>query len=154
MLEGQVSAVASLPSRFQKILRIGGGVVAAVAVQPLILLAWIVPAFAGSPQSKNGIGFVLAVVLIAATVAVLLLGVPTFLLLRKLRRDSWAWLAISGALLGALPCALFWPGRLGGDTWLNYAKSTLYFASHGMAGALAFYAAWRWLGRNEGQAAP
>jgi uncharacterized membrane protein len=154
-------------SRRQRFLCIGGGAVAAVCVQPLIFMARLAPAFVNPTQKMNGLGFMLVAVLLIAAVMVLLLGIPVFLLLRKMHRESWTSLAISGMLLGALPYALFWPSRLEGysagknwhgqyvDTYVNgmptiyarfdYAENILYFAAHGLVGALAFYATWRWL---------
>ena len=84
---------------------------AAVAVQPLVFLARIAPAYLTSPQPLYGIGFMFVAVVVVASAAVLILGIPTFLMLRKLRREGWVSLAL---VLGALPPAFSWPRRLEG----------------------------------------
>jgi hypothetical protein len=143
--------------------------IAAVAVQPLLLLLRILPDYLSSPQSHHGIGFLLfvlfAVVAVSAAL-VLLLGVPAFLALRKLRRESWRSLAIVGFALGALSAASSWPSRLDGYSasqnwhgqyvetyvngaptayaWFTYAEGVALFALHGVVGALVFYGVWRW----------
>jgi hypothetical protein len=141
------------------------GTLAAVAVQPLVFLARLGPALLSSPNSLNDLGFMVGAVAVVAAAVVLLLGIPAFLLLRKFRRESWASVGVTGALLGALPNALFWPTRTTGysagnnwhgvyvDTyvngvptiyaWLQHGESVLWFSVHGLTGALAFYAVWR-----------
>jgi hypothetical protein len=88
--------------------------IAAVVVQPLLLLLRILPDYLSSPQSHYGIGFVLFAVVAVSAALVLLLGVPAFLALRKLRRDSWRSLGMVGFVLGALSAASSWPSRLDG----------------------------------------
>jgi hypothetical protein len=139
---------------------------AAVVVQPLVFLLRIAPDYIASPQPLYGIGFVLLAILAVAAAVVLLLGIPTFLALRKLHRDGWNSLAVAGLLLGALPVALSWPGHLEGFSagqnwhgkyvqtyvngnptsyaWLTYGENVAFFALHGLVGALVFYTVWRW----------
>jgi hypothetical protein len=143
---------------------------AAVAVQPLVFLVQLAPALLTAPTPLSGLGQWLSAVLLVSATVVLLLGMPAFLILRKLRRDGWTSVGITGATLGGLPVALFWPRTTDGfsagqnwhgsyvDTyvngnptiyaWLTYVEGILSFAAHGLIGALVFYAAWRWLART------
>jgi len=98
---------------------------------------------------------------------VVFLGVPVFLLLRRLGRLSWFSLGCAGFVLPAIPMAILgWPyndessfssgGSLFGHYvqyvvngvptfygWLDYAHSVLFWGLQGLAGALIFY--WVWL---------
>ncbi|MFZ6753477.1 hypothetical protein ACO0KY_08925 [Undibacterium sp. Dicai25W] len=138
---------------------------AAVVVQPLVFLARIAPDYLASPQPLYGIGFMLLVVAVVAAAVVLILGIPAFLVLHKLHRESWVSLAMAGLVLGALPTAFSWPSHLEGFSagqnwhgkyvetyvngapttyaWLTYGEGILFFALHGLVGALVFYAVWR-----------
>ncbi|AZP10810.1 hypothetical protein [Undibacterium parvum] len=140
--------------------------IAAVAAQPMLLLLRMLPDYLSSPQSHYGIGFVLFAVVAVSATLVLVLGVPAFLALRKLRRDSWRSLGIVGFVLGALSAATSWPSRLDGYSagqnwhgkyietyvdgvptayaWFTYAEGVALFALHGVVGALVFYGVWRW----------
>jgi hypothetical protein len=111
---------------------------------------------------------VVSVVVVAAA-AVLILGIPAFLMLRRFRGESWTSLTAAGFMLGAPPTALFWPGRLHGDSSrmnghgrcvdlyvdgrpttyarLSYRENAACFGIHGLAGAMAFCAVWRMLAR-------
>ena len=144
--------------------------VAAIAVQPVFVFARIAPDYFASSTPVYGLGLFLAAVVIVASAAVLLLGIPMFLLLRKYDRVNWTTLAIAGICLGMLPAAPGWPRHLDGyssgmnwhgkyvDTyingvptsyaWLNYVEDVLYFGAHGLIGALVFYAVWRRLERS------
>jgi len=139
--------------------------VAAVLVQPLVFVARLAPDYIVSPGPLYGIGFALVAVVVVAAAAVLLLGVPTFLVLRRFHRLSWVSLAIAGVMLGALPAVFSWPRVLEGysagqswhgryvDTyinglpspyaWLIYGEGVAFFALHGLVGALVFYVVWR-----------
>lgn len=143
--------------------------IAAVAVQPLVFAGRIAPDYLASSQPLYGVGFVLLSVVVVAAAVVLILGIPTFLMLRKFQREGWASLAIAGFVLGALPVAISWPRRLEGFSsgqnwhgkyvdiyisgapttyaWLTYGENVLYFGLHGLAGALVFYAVWHRLRR-------
>jgi hypothetical protein len=138
---------------------------AAVLVQPLVLLLRLLPAYIASPEPLYGIGFVLVAVLAVAAAVVLILGTPVFLLLRRFECLGWGSVAIAGALLGGLLAAFSWPRTLEGysagqnwhgkyvDTyvdgvpttyaWLTYGEGVVFFAMHGLVGALVFYAVWR-----------
>lgn len=146
-------------------MRIFMAFIAAVAVQSLVLLLRIAPYFFAAPTELYGLAEFLVAVMMVAAVAILLLGIPTFLLLRKFGLVNWTSLGIAGLCLGMLPAALSWPRRLAGysagqnwhghyvDTyiqgvptvyaWLTYAEGVLFFGLHGLSGALVFYAVWR-----------
>jgi hypothetical protein len=130
-----------------------------------VLLARIAPDYFASPQPLYGIGFMLLAVVVVAAAAVLILGIPAFFMLHKLHREGWVSLAIAGLLLGALPAAFSWPSHLEGFSagqnwhgkyvetyvngapttyaWFTYGEGVLFFALHGLVGALVFYAVWR-----------
>ena len=140
--------------------------IAAVAVQPLVFALRVLPDFLSSPQPLYGVGFVFLAVVVVGAAVVLVLGVPTFLALRRFGREGWGSLAAAGALLGALPSAFSWPRTMEGFSagqnwhgkyvetyvngapttyaWLTYGESVLFFALHGLVGALVFYGVWRW----------
>ncbi|RYX80129.1 hypothetical protein EON83_29975 [bacterium] len=144
---------------------------AAVLVQPLVLLVRLAPDYFASPSPLYGIGFMLVAVVVVAAAAVLLLGIPTFLMLQRFHRVSWVSLSISGFLLGGLPAAFSWPKHLEGFSagqnwhgtyintyvngiptryaWLTYAEGILFFSLHGLVGALVFYAVLRKQKRHE-----
>ena len=137
---------------------------AAVAVQPLVIALRLAPDYFSSPESFHGMGFFFLSVLVVAAAAVLVLGVPAFLILRKLKCEGWRSLAFVGFVLGALPVMLFWPSYLGGYSasqnwhgkhiqtyidgfpttyaWLIYGEDAFYYGLHGLVGALVFYAVW------------
>jgi len=143
--------------------------IAAVAVQPIVLALRIAPDYLASPQPLYGVGLLLLGVVVVAAAVVLVLGLPAFHFLRKFQREDWGSLAITGFALGALPAVFSWPRRLEGFSsgqnwhgdyvetyvngapttfaWLRYGENVLGFGVHGLAGALVFYAVWRWLGR-------
>jgi hypothetical protein len=145
--------------------------IACIAVQPLLLAARYVPAWFASPQPLNWylIVLVFQFVMLVATAAVLFLGIPTFLVLRRFDVTGWTPMTMAGFMLGALPVALLsWPGRRPGYSsnefrdgqyvstyidgvpttyaWLDYGESVAYFGLHGLVGALVFYVVWRRLG--------
>ncbi len=143
----------------------------AVAIQPLVFLARVAPDYLASSQPLYRIGFMLLAVAVSAAAIVLILGIPAFLVLRKVHRASWVSLAVAGLMLGALPAAFPWPGHLEGFSagqnwhgiyvetyvsgmpttyaWLTYGEGVLFFALHGAIGALVFYAIWRRLERPD-----
>jgi len=144
--------------------------VAAVAVQPLVLALRMSPELLGSSQPIYGLGFVVVAVIAVSAAMVFLFGIPTFLVLRKFRRDGWTSLGFAGFLLGALPVSFSWPTRIEGFSsgqnwhgksvelyvngipteyaWLTYAENVAFFGLHGLAGALVFYAVLRRLHRE------
>lgn len=95
---------------------------------------------------------------------VVVLGVPTYLLLRKLSVIRWWTIVGSGFVLGAVSVAVFsWPLRyqefgasasVDGVTtmingiptmagWLQYAYSVSFFGVCGAIGAFGFWVVWR-----------
>ncbi len=145
--------------------------IAAVAVQPLVLYARLVPALFAPSGPWAGVGLVVVVVCVIAAAVVLVLGVPAFLLLRRLRRDSWNSLAFTGFVLGTLAAAVSWPRHLEGYSagsnwhgryvqtyvdgtptsyaWFSFVENLVFFGLHGLVGALVFYWVWRRLTRFE-----
>ncbi|MFZ6798289.1 hypothetical protein [Undibacterium sp. Di24W] len=149
---------------------------AAVLIQPIVMLLRLAPDYLASPQPLNGIGLMIVAILAVASAAVLILGIPTFLALRKLGKDSWLSMASAGLILGALPNVFFWPRQMEGysaghnwhgtyvDTyidgiptnyaWLSYAEGVFFMAMHGLAGALIFYVILRGLNRSQSASKP
>ena len=146
--------------------------VAAVLVQPLVLVVWIfLPALVeGAHFSITDIAEVMALsgyVWLFATGFVLALGIPLFLILRRINRATWPLVSAAGFTAGAIPVAIYsWPlwssskgsysGYSGGNWhgkyveftrdgehtiygWFSYAESVLMFGVHGLAGAIVFY---------------
>ena len=151
-------------------MRILAASIAAVLIQPVVFMARLSPAYFESPQGFSGLGFILMYVLAVATAAVVILGIPAFLLLMKCQRANWRSVAATGFALAMLPSVvLSWPRRLTGYSsgvnwhgkyvdiyingeptkyaWLTFGESTLYFGIHGLVGALAFYMVWRQVDR-------
>jgi hypothetical protein len=151
-------------------LRIWIAGMAAALVQPLVQ-AVLQAGYLFGVQSFAGTQLILLFVFGVAAVGVFLLGVPAFLLLRRMGRLGWRSVSIAGMLLGALPLAVFaWPGHEAEgalsagqnwhgryvDTyvagtpstygWLVYGESILGAAAMGLLSALVFYAVWRRLG--------
>ena len=148
--------------------------VAAIAVEPVaFLILFVLPqilAVGGIPLSQ-ALGVSLFAALFA-TPFVVLIGIPAFMVLRRLKCLSWLSLGavgfFSAALLPTLSLLVFgscpgcssggmWHGRyvdfvINGETtfygWLSHAESSIFFGLHGLAGALAFYFVWRRLGPN------
>lgn len=139
---------------------------AAVAIQPVVFTLRLLPDyFFSSGGALNDFGFLLIAVLVVSAVAVLMFGIPAFLILFRLRREGWISLGSVGLVLGALPVAYFWPSRLQGYSsghtwhgkyvdvyingrptmyaWITYGENVLFFGLHGLVGALVFYAVWR-----------
>ena len=135
---------------------------AAVLVQPLVFIARLAPELLASSQPVYGLGFALIAVAVVASAIVLVLGIPSYLVLRKFGLERWPLLALVGTVLGALPAAFGWPSQQEGysagqnwhgryvDTyvngspteyaWLTYGEGVFFFAIHGLIGALVFHA--------------
>jgi hypothetical protein len=139
---------------------------AAVAIQPVVFALRLLPDyFLSSGGGLNDVGFMLIAVTVVSAAVVLILGIPAFLMLFRLRRLGWISLGAAGLVLGALPVAFLWPSRLQGYSsgqtwhgkyvdlyingyptvyaWVTYGENVLFFGLHGLVGALAFYAVWR-----------
>jgi hypothetical protein len=140
--------------------------IAAVIVQPLVLVARFLPELLDPSTPIYGLGFVVVATIVVSAAFVLVLGIPAFLLLRRKRRDGWLSLSLTGFLVGALPFALLsWPKEMPGYTsggnwhgryvefyhlgapteygWHSYVESVAVFGIHGLIGALTFFAVWR-----------
>lgn len=137
----------------------------AIAIQPLLFALRLAPVFLASPGPFYGIGLVFIAVVGVSAAAVLVLGIPAFLVLRKLDRVGWISVGTAGLVSGALPVALMWPKKLEGYSsgqnwhgeyvdlyingnptyyaWATYGEDVLFFGLHGLVGALVFYAVWR-----------
>jgi predicted membrane-bound mannosyltransferase len=118
-------------------MRILFAAVAAVLVQPLLFVCTFAPAVwvLTSAQALRGLAFLMICVLVLATTVVAVLGVPAFLVLRRMRRESRKFVAATGFVLGSLPMmALTWPDVLN--------VGVPFFGCHGLVGALVFRAVW------------
>lgn len=119
---------------------------AAIAVQPLWLFAWLsVPSLVGGgsmPPLWDLAGISLATALVA-TPFVLLIGLPSGLILQGAHRRG-RWLAMIGFIAAALPAS---GGVLWGDDLSLHEPAALLpmlvLGSHGLVGALVFHAVLR-----------
>ena len=141
--------------------------IAAIAIQPFVfILLFLLPMLvlgADFPPAEF-IGTPLFSALFAAPFVVVI-GIPSLLLLRHFNRLSWLSLSSVGFIAAATPIAIYgwseYPGSSSAGNWygtpidfvidgqktffgwLSYAQGVLLFGLHGLAGALAFYFAWR-----------
>lgn len=152
---------------------------AAVLIQPLVLglqLGVLLAirlsrgAVSSAPEHQPFWGFLpisLYVVAIAA-VFVACVGIPLFLVLKRLNKLGWASISLLGFLAAAIPYALLsfplWQdisgltyganwhgsyvkvveyGTLTIHGWLRYLEGTVRLGIHGLAGAAVFYFVWR-----------
>lgn len=138
---------------------------AAIAIQPFLFLLRLAPVFLTSQGPFYGIGLMIVAVIGVSAAAVVIFGIPAFLMLRKLDRVGWTSMGTAGLVSGALPVALMWPKKLQGYSsgqnwhgeyvdiyingnptfyaWATYGEDVLFFGLHGLVGALVFYAVWR-----------
>ena len=146
---------------------------AALAVQPLVLLIWIfLPALLqGAVLPWDQLTLMTFMAMLFAAPFVLLLGVPLTLVLHRLGRLKWWPLALTGTIAGALFIGWRGPGSDKGSSfggswygsyrdfvidgeptfygWLNYLQSLAGFALHGLIGPTVFYLVWvGWMGPN------
>ncbi|WP_028101943.1 hypothetical protein [Pseudoduganella violaceinigra] len=148
-------------------MRIFFAFLSAVAVQPLVLALRIAPSYFSSPvpMGIGEISFIYFLVVFVSAPVVLVLGIPTFLLLRRSARLGWLSVGLTGFMLGGFLAALFWPHALSSDSasqnwhgkdvemyidgsptiyaWLSYGENIIYYGLHGLVGAVVFYAVWR-----------
>ena len=140
----------------------------ALAVQPVLFACW-----AGLPYLRAGEMVPLVellelspIVLMIAGAHLLVLGLPTFWALHRTARATPLNAALAGFFIGGLGIALLaWPANSGGGSfsatwhgefrefvvdgkptlvgWLSYLESVSLFGTHGLVGALVFYAVWR-----------
>jgi hypothetical protein len=116
---------------------------AALAVQPLVLVVWLVgPSLflGGSHPPLGDLGALGLVTSIVAAPFVMLIGIPAALLLRHHPHRGW-WLALIGFLGAALPVGALSASNIAS---LGDLGPALIFGLHGLAGATAFHATW-WL---------
>ena len=142
---------------------------AAIAIQPLIAILWILgPSYlAGLSVSAHSLGEVSGWVVLFAAAFVLILGLPAFLVLRRFDRVTARNLGAAGFLIASIPfAALGWPGyphpgySAGGNWhgrpvefvvdgvttvygWLHYVEGVFIYGVHGLTGALVFLFVWR-----------
>ena len=143
--------------------------ISAVVVQPIAFFAlFLAPSLlAGASLTRSDLFGLPMFAAIIAIPFIVLIGIPSFLILRRLHRLSWLSLAATGIFGAALPLAIFgWPANRysgyssGGNWhgrsveffvngvptiygWLGYAQGIMQFALHGLVGALVFYFVWR-----------
>ena len=140
--------------------------IAAIAVQPLVLVLWLVlpSVLSGAEMPWGDLGPIFFYSTLFATPFVLLLGTPLSLILWRLGRFRWWVLALAGTLAGALFAGWDLPGGdpgyssggswygqyqdfvIAGEPtvygWLNYIQSVLAFSFHGLVGASIYYLVW------------
>ncbi len=141
---------------------------AAIAVQPIVFCIWpllpVVLISTGVPWQEMLV--LLACVLVVASIFVILLGVPFFLLLLRLGRPTFPATGLAGFFAAAMPLAiLLWPTQQGMTSsggnwfghqvefyisgaptvyaWLSLAVDLLWFGSYGFVSALVFLVVWR-----------
>jgi len=147
-------------------MRILAAAAAAIAVQPVLFFGRMVPDLLISPGPLYGSAFLLLCVVIVATLAVALLGIPTFFLFRHFGIVNIRALGAAGFFFGALPIAvLSWPSTRAGFSssgnwhgmhvasyvdgiptlyaWLIQAENALFYGLHGLSAALVFSLVWR-----------
>jgi hypothetical protein len=147
--------------------------VAAVLIQPVVFFGWF-----GIPALLTGdlvgrVSLFMALVSIAVAIPfVLLIGVPSFLLLRRFNRLTPGKLILAGFAGAAIPAAaITWPlGRYPGYSsggswhgfpveyfvngvptvygWLSYVEGVLMYGVHGLVGAFVFFLVWRAVSRS------
>jgi hypothetical protein len=114
---------------------------AALAVQPLVILVWLLRwGFdSGAPLPWGELATMSMIVCIVAAPFVMLIGIPAALLLRHHPHRGW-WLALVGFLGAALPVGALSSSNVAS---LGDLGPTVVFGLHGLAGATAFHATWR-----------
>jgi len=112
---------------------------AAIALPSLILIG--AGSFDVAAGLKASVGF-----FPFALVVVVILGVPTFLLLRPFRPGHWSMPLIAGTILGLLLLLVLDLALGGGFTFLL----VLTVVSLSALSALVFWLVWRWADEREG----
>jgi len=123
--------------------------ISAIIIQPFFFFACVGVAWLMSGESLM-MPFMLVVAMAVAMVAavfVLMLGVPSFLVLRFFNRASVPWLSSVGFLLPAVPLAvMLWPGNdrvVPVDYWFQCAQAVVLIGLQGLLSALVFLHVWR-----------
>lgn len=143
----------------------------AILIQPPLFLLWMILVKGVAVTLGAGeLALASLLVVMVATPFVVVLGLPAFLVLRRLGRSRIAETAAAGLVLAIAPLAILnWPARRYGATfsangnwhghhvdffingeptlygWLQFAGGLLQFGVHGLVGALVFRAIWLWL---------
>lgn len=159
----------------KSVLCYASGALAATLVQPLWMIVWGSLATGISmPTARDLEAFpaIVAFVSAYACVPVLLVGVPTFYVLRSIGKDNARWLAIVGFALVSVPFVVLppivallfllmdggsawsmWSENIGGGTsaraLLELAGTVVALGLHGAFGALAFLWGWRLFGGKD-----
>jgi hypothetical protein len=147
-------------------MRIVSSFLAAILLPTSLLTAWYLYGQFSTFEADDPYIWVrtrnfLVICITMATAYVIVLGVPTYLLLRKLNAVRWWSTIASGFILGAIPVAILsWPLRYFGirtsatvngvETivdgvptyagWLQYASGVSFVGAIGAVGAIAFWA--------------
>ncbi|MFZ6749353.1 hypothetical protein [Undibacterium sp. Ren11W] len=143
--------------------------IAAIFVQPLcFLVVFFVPTlFNGADILSMDVLRMSLFASVIATPFVILVGIPSLLILRRLNRLSSFIFAVIGFVVSSAAVALLgWPGftysgySSGGNWhgryvhfvvdgvtttygWLNYIEGVLMFGLHGLVGAIVLHFVWR-----------
>lgn len=138
---------------------------AAAAVQPLVLLLWLVYQSGVRVVELNGsVMGICAVVMAVASIVLVVVGIPVFLLLRHVGHHTATVVGLAGLLIAVAMPASMWPSHLAGYSagnnwhgqfvntyvngsptryaWYEYVEGLVQFAMHGLAGSRAFLAMW------------
>jgi len=131
----------------------------AAAVVPTLILMALVGTIASDEITRDEWWIVAGLLFGIALAHVVLLGLPAVLVLRRMRRYRIVPIAIAGALVGALPYAIFsFPtndvagvdqfsdgvqtianGVVTTAGWMQWLQEAAVFGALGFVGALAFY---------------
>ena len=150
----------------RNIIAVMTSVLAALAVQPLVLFLWaFIPLLLqGAELPWNQVGVMCLMAMLFAAPFIVVLGIPSALLLQRSGRLKWWPLALIGTVAGMIFVAWSGPGSDSGFSsggnwygkhvdfvvngkptlygWLSYLQSVVAFGLHGLAGATAFYFSW------------
>jgi hypothetical protein len=156
---------------FGEVLRVIAALLVAATASATVFVAADLVLLPLSPDEADPAGFILQTVAflwpVTFTVAfahALVLGLPAYLLLRWRRLTAWWTSLIGGFVVGSLPYAVFalpWgappePSLVAAHiiprfTWLHYAGAVGGLGALGMAGGIAAWLTWYWLGRIFGR---
>lgn len=139
-------------------------VIAAVIVQPVVGFAHVFLPYLGArePLPYSQVLDFIGWVLVVAAIFVLLLGVPTYYLLKFYGKATKGRVSFAGFAIAAAPTiVLGWPHYMSGYSsgvnwhgsfvelykdgvptiyaWLTHIESIFWFGLHGFVGALVFY---------------
>jgi hypothetical protein len=146
---------------------IGIAVVVACTTVTALYLAYLLWLSGGD---LHGVLFAAIPISLVCLAHILVLGVPTFLFLRRIGRLTWAPLSLSGFVAGFVPIGLAtlpYPGRYPGFSsggnwhgryvsfdengvatlygWLNFLEGCISFGLLGCVAAVTFWQTWAYL---------